>query len=728
MHVIYLLIDVIVIASLLVLGISVLTQNRRLAINRNFALFVASVAIWIIANYISNDTSNAPIVATRANYFVFAFSYAAVVFLLRFAIELADNKSAKRTFKIASPVLLLVGILAFTPLVVSGVELQQPVYAVTFGIMLPVYALGLINVIVSILYVTRHGMHHANQLQKARLNVLFKSFIISIPLLLLAQFILPALTGWFGLTNVGILPMLIMVFGLYYGVLKHKLFDLRLIVARSIAYLLSLVFIGGIFAVTAFTITHILLRSVSLNTAAMQGLYTVLALAIGVSYSPAKRFFDRITNKLFYRDAFDAQVFLDQFNKLLVSTYDLNPLLRKSAHIIEENLKPTYSLFGIRETESTKRKMVGTVNSPKFSDEDIAFVRAITPRMKRKIIVVDTLEPKYADLQRVLQANNIAIIARLSATHLNEEGIGYLVLGPKKSGNMYSSQDVKMLEILANELVIAIQNALRFEEIASFNLTLQEKVNEATRKLRRTNEKLKALDEAKDDFVSMASHQLRTPLTSIKGYTSMVLEGDAGKINATQRKLLEQSFWSSQRMVYLIADLLNVSRLKTGKFIIEPVAVNLAEVVEQEIVQLKETAAGRNLTLTYSRPDTFPDLMLDETKTRQVIMNFVDNAIYYTPAGGHIEVRLVETPSSVELRVADDGIGVPKSEQPHLFTKFYRAGNARKARPDGTGLGLFMAKKVVVAEGGAVIFETEEGKGSTFGFSFPKGLKAAPSK
>ena len=119
--------------------------------------------------------------------------------------------------------------------------------------------------------------------------------------------------------------------------------------------------------------------------------------------------------------------------------------------------------------------------------------------------------------------------------------------------------------------------------------------------------------------------------------------------------------------------------------------------------------------------------MLDETKIRQVIMNFVDNAIYYTPGGGSITVHLLDKGSAVELRVEDDGIGVPKSEQPHLFTKFYRAGNARKQRPDGTGLGLFMAKKVIMAQGGSLIFESQEGKGSTFGFVFSKS-KLDPTK
>ena len=101
-------------------------------------------------------------------------------------------------------------------------------------------------------------------------------------------------------------------------------------------------------------------------------------------------------------------------------------------------------------------------------------------------------------------------------------------------------------------------------------------------------------------------------------------------------------------------------------------------------------------------------------------MNFIDNAIYYTPSGGKIEVSLADKPQSIEFTVTDNGIGVPKHEQHHLFTKFFRAHNAKRARPDGTGLGLFMSKKVVIAQGGAVIFNSQEGKGITFWFTFPK--------
>jgi len=286
--------------------------------------------------------------------------------------------------------------------------------------------------------------------------------------------------------------------------------------------------------------------------------------------------------------------------------------------------------------------------------------------------------------------------------------VGVLAIGTQKSTTESTEADRALLERLGEAIGLAVDNKLLFEEN-----------QHVLRKLELTNKKLQALDEAKDEFISMASHQLRTPLTSVKGYVSMVLEGDAGKVNTKQQELLRQSFTSAQRMVYLISDLLNVSRLRTGKFLMEPTSVYLPDVVEEELRQVEETAKARNVKLRFLKPKKFPSLELDDTKIRQVIMNFVDNAIYYTPSGGEIKVALEHTATSAEYTVTDNGIGVPKAEQAHLFTKFYRAENARKARPDGTGLGLFMAKKVIVASGGALLFKSVEGKGSTFGFTFP---------
>ncbi|NBW29072.1 sensor histidine kinase, partial [bacterium] len=245
-------------------------------------------------------------------------------------------------------------------------------------------------------------------------------------------------------------------------------------------------------------------------------------------------------------------------------------------------------------------------------------------------------------------------------------------------------------------------------------------IDEATSKLKSANSKLRLEDQNKDDFISMASHQLRTPLTSVKGYISMLLDEDAGKINKTQREMLDQAFYASSKMVYLIADLLNISRLKSGKFVITPSQINLNEIVSQEIDQLKDNAKSHQIKINFTKSRELPDVSMDETKTRQVIMNFLDNAIYYTPPGGNIEVKLSHDDTSIELKVIDSGMGVPHQDQHHLFTKFYRGSNAKKVRPDGTGIGLYMAKKIILAQGGVIIFSSNLGKGSTFGFKISK--------
>jgi signal transduction histidine kinase len=198
-----------------------------------------------------------------------------------------------------------------------------------------------------------------------------------------------------------------------------------------------------------------------------------------------------------------------------------------------------------------------------------------------------------------------------------------------------------------------------------------------------------------------------------------MLDGDVGTMTKQQKDFLNQAFMSSQKMVYLISDLLNVSRLKTGKFFIDRSDVYLPRLINDELAQLKIAAKDREINLRFKKPDEFPVLKLDETKTMQVIMNFIDNAIYYSKKGDDIIIELKTDDNYAIFTVSDTGIGVPKKEQHNLFTKFYRAENAKKARPDGTGLGLFMAKKVIVAQGGTLIFKSIEGKGSTFGFKFP---------
>jgi signal transduction histidine kinase len=320
-----------------------------------------------------------------------------------------------------------------------------------------------------------------------------------------------------------------------------------------------------------------------------------------------------------------------------------------------------------------------------------------------------------ADVRRLLRSYRIDFVMPLIR---GEEIIGFIFLGPRTSG-MYSSYDIGMVFDIKQELAIAVQNTAALEAVKELNAHLQQRIESATDELRSSNAQLRGLDTAKDEFVSMASHQLRTPLTSVKGYISMVLEGDAGKITKMQKQLLSEAFTSSERMVHLINDFLNVSRVQTGKFMIDRHMVDLARVVKQEVKSLQTTAESRDLRLKAELPPKPVMMNVDEGKIRQVLMNFIDNALFYSRPDTEIRVVLRVFPNEIRLEVIDHGIGVPARQQANLFTKFFRADNARMQRPDGTGVGLYLAKMVIDGHDGRLIFSSKEGQGSTFGFRLP---------
>jgi signal transduction histidine kinase len=169
----------------------------------------------------------------------------------------------------------------------------------------------------------------------------------------------------------------------------------------------------------------------------------------------------------------------------------------------------------------------------------------------------------------------------------------------------------------------------------------------------------------------------------------------------------------------LITDLLNVSRMASGNFKLEFKEVDLQKIVSAEVEFAKPLAKTQQVELNYHQPtQQHLEVLCDENKLRQVIVNFITNAINYSPKG-HVDVYLLPKLDSVEFRVVDDGIGVPEDQKAKLFQKFFRAENAKKERPSGSGIGLFLAKRVVDEHGGNIIFKSTQGHGSTFGFVIP---------
>lgn len=704
--------------SLLLLGMGAVLRSPGVVLNRIFFLFCASIGVWMVSNYLASTSSTSYDAALVANKLVLIAGISTLGLIAEFLIRLTKIKVQKKVKRLLFGTSIVSVLLSSTSLVVSDIRLNEPTWDIVFGTAAPVYFLTLFAVAAGVIALLIKALLTTKGATRSQVNSIFYSAVLVVPVVLFTNALLPFVFNYYYLTQAGALTGVFVVLGMANVIFRHKLFDIRAAIVRSLGYVLAVGTILVVYAVIAQYVTSALEQR--FGSESWSGFINiVLLVTLVLAYQPLKRSFDKLSNKIFYRDAYDSQDLFNDINKVVISNVDVKPLLNKSSEIINYHMKTSFCSIELNATAYNAKRVLG--DQLKFSEGDYLAAQSLVAPIRQRVILTESLQESNSRLYHLLSKHDIAAVSKMaSSIDFGIEGNGLMFLGFKKSGNSLTEQDSRAIDIISSELTIATQNALRFEEIENFNVTLQEKVDDATKRLKRANEKLKTMDETKDEFISMASHQLRTPLTSVKGYVSMVLEGDAGPLNDMQKKLLEQSFVSSQRMVFLIADLLNLSRLKTGKFVIDAVPTNLADVIQGEVQQLKETAAGKNMTLSYHQPKSFPTLMLDETKIRQVIMNFVDNAIYYTPAGGKIDISLIENDKSVEFRVKDNGIGVPEGEQHNLFNKFFRAKNAQKARPDGTGLGLFMAKKVIVAQGGALIFDSKMGKGSTFGFSFAK--------
>jgi signal transduction histidine kinase len=241
-----------------------------------------------------------------------------------------------------------------------------------------------------------------------------------------------------------------------------------------------------------------------------------------------------------------------------------------------------------------------------------------------------------------------------------------------------------------------------------------------TNDLIKANIKLKELDQAKSDFVSIASHQLRTPLTIIKGYVSMLLEGNFGNLNKKEREAMKKVFESNERLIRIVENLLNVSRIESGKMLFNFQKKYIQDIITSVINEFSNILIEKNIKLICEKPiKPLPKIAMDVEKIRQVILNLVDNAIKYSN-NGKIVINLKIKNKKIIFCIKDHGIGIKKEDMPNLFTKLRRGTGAALICTEGTGLGLYVSKQIILGHKGKIWAESiGEGKGSKFLFELP---------
>lgn len=239
---------------------------------------------------------------------------------------------------------------------------------------------------------------------------------------------------------------------------------------------------------------------------------------------------------------------------------------------------------------------------------------------------------------------------------------------------------------------------------------------------------VRQMDKAKTEFVSLASHQLRTPLTSVSWYTEMLLNKDVGSLNEKQKEYLSEIYIGNRRMIGLVDDILNTSRIDMGTLLIETKIIILPEIAKSVLDEMAPLLQDKKMEIKKYFEANLPKIKADPELIRIVLQNLLSNSLKYTPASGSIIVRMKKHNSHVLIEVSDSGYGIPEKQKSRIFTKMFRADNIRGRETDGTGLGLYIVRAIVEQHGGRVWFESEENKGTTFYVSLPASLKIKKKK
>jgi signal transduction histidine kinase len=329
------------------------------------------------------------------------------------------------------------------------------------------------------------------------------------------------------------------------------------------------------------------------------------------------KFISKSSNKLFGSGLLDEQI-INEVTAETLSTVDMKRMLHGVTEVIARHMNHTYAVVVI--SNSDGHFFTGTTHLP-LSQEDYKTVIDCIENQPASIIITEEIDVDDK-IYAILRAKHISVIVRFvikgeetssqsPATH------GYLIIGREKQA-LYSDHEVHVLSSIGNILSVGIKNTEYYQHIQNFNAELKQDIAVATVKLRESNRKLKTLDKIKDDFLSMASHQLRTPLTVIRGYASLALDGRL----KTKQELdsgLGEIAAASERMAFLVNDLLNVSRLQSGRLEFKFEPVQLADLIETEVKQLILMANKRHVRISYDKPKDMPTVNIDSDKMKQVI-------------------------------------------------------------------------------------------------------------
>jgi signal transduction histidine kinase len=698
------------------LGLFVFLKNRHSRINFTFFLHSLAITAWLFCTFmmfINRDNREMAIFWDR-------FVYAGVVFIPVFMYHFGlAFTSRKRNFLLYFAYFLSFSFLFLVPteyFVNDVFEYKWGIHtkAQLFHHIFLIYFVGYTMIWFVEMYRYYKGLRLS--IQKQQTKYVFFAFLVLFTIGPLAY--LPAY-------GMGIYPFayvsgLIFTIILAYAIVRHRLLDIKLVMRKSSVFLASIITIIILAVFANYVLVNLIPNSVD-------WLIYLSILVLSLLFFPSiRKFYYRLANKYFFSSLYDSQEVIANMSEKLRSTLEVQEIYNfvynsltsafhsKSFGILSYDQKSNNYLIRYNQgfKLGEKRKFPGNETLHKM------FIQKNEPIITEEI-KSEHYNAKTKSTIDLLTSLKVEILAPLN---VKDKTVGLIVLGPKESGDMYNEEDLQVLKTIGAFTAISIDHALQYKKTLSFNIRLKQEVEKATEELRKANRELKKLDAAKSEFISIASHQLRTPLTVIKGYVSMLLEESFGQITLEERTSLTKIYESNERLIQLVENLLNISRIESGRLQFDFQSMQLEKLTDSVVEELSDSAKNKGLKLSYKKPsEPLPKTKIDEEKLRQVVMNLIDNAIKYTKKGS-VTVTLRKVGERIQFCVSDSGMGISKEDLTHLFKKFSRGEGTSVVHTEGTGLGLYVAKEMIRSHKGKIWAESDgEGKGSRFYFEIPIG-------
>jgi signal transduction histidine kinase len=476
--------------------------------------------------------------------------------------------------------------------------------------------------------------------------------------------------------------------------------------SKTTAYVATTILTGVIFA--AISILMIFL----IRPERIIPIMAIFSLLYALAFSPIRYALEELIRQLFPGTDYNSHELIKSLNRISYSTLTRQDLATQYFAALRTSIDAGGISF-IFYTSKSK----ATLKSNELMDQLKHITQAELLQLKKVASYYTQTISRWPDphTKKICHDYQIRLLVPL---YVNDEIIGILALGPKLDNKHYTTKDIKVLNAIAPKLGYAVKNTRAYEKVIFKNQDLITELRSANDNLRKANRQLRHDDKLKDEFVFIATHELKNPVTAVKGYLSLIREGSYGKVPEKISEAIGKIEQSNQQLIGLLNNLLQIARTEAERLEINTQPIAICPIIDQVLSDLGSLIDQKGLTASHTCPNKSVMVMADKERLVEIFNNLVSNAIKYSERGT-IDISHEIVQDKLVTHVKDEGVGISAKDQKKIFTRFFRVEEEAAKGIPGTGLGLFLVKQLIEKMGGHISFTSEPGKGSNFSLSLP---------